>query len=296
MEKVLLIGNDINNATSSYSWEDLLNGLISFARLEKMPNKTNKPFPLLYEEIYLNAAKSHKTEEIELKDFIASNTGKLKPNEIHHRIMAMEVQDILTTNYDLTLEKCVDSSVKGVSNQGYIKETLYSLFRVHHVDNRHVWHIHGSEISPRSITLGYEHYSGYLQQMRNYVATGTKGTYKKQDFLPIAKRMSDGPLDYFSWVEFFFTHDVHIIGLNLDFVEMHLWWLLTFRSRAKVEGRFPVKNSLFYYLPERFVNDYRHKLELLEVNGVKTIAISRQEGEKLNYYKKVLDHIDHLKK
>jgi hypothetical protein len=296
MEKVLLIGNDINNATSSYSWDDLLNGLTSFARLKQTPNKINKPFPLLYEEIYLSSARLHGTEEVKLKEFIASNTGKLKPNEIHHRIMSMDVQDILTTNYDLTLEKCVGAELKNISNSGYIRETLYSLFRVHQLDNKRIWHIHGSEISPRSITLGYEHYSGYLQQMRNYVATGTKGTYKRNDFLPVAKRLANGPLDYFSWVEFFFTHDVHIIGLNLDFVEMHLWWLLTYRSRAKVEVLFPVKNSLFYYVPERFVDDSRHKLELLEVNGVKTIAISRKEGEKLNYYKKVLDHIDHLNK
>jgi len=296
MNNALLVGNDINNATSSYSWDDLLNGLIRFARLEKIPNKSNKPFPLLYEEIYLNAAKSHKTEEIKLKDFIASNTGKLEPNEIHRKIMGIEVQDILTTNYDLTFEKCIDPALKNSSNQGYIRETLYSLFRVHQVESKRIWHIHGSELSPRSITLGYEHYSGYLQQMRNYVATGTKGTYKKEEFKPLAKRIADGPLDHFSWVEFFFTHDIHILGLNLDFVEMHLWWLLTYRARAMVEKRFQVRNSLFYYLPERFVKNSKHKLELLEVNGVKCIPVSQRGSNKLDYYEKVLDRIQHINK
>lgn len=295
MEKVLLIGNDINNATSSYSWDDLLDGLISFAQLNNTPDNTNKPFPLLYEEIYLNSARLHGTDEITLKDFIASNTGKLEPNEIHRRIMGMDVKDIFTTNYDLTLEKCLNVSLKNISNRGFIRETLYSLFRLHQVDSKRIWHIHGSEVTPRSITLGYEHYSGYLQQMRNYVATGTRGTYKKKDFRPIKKRIEDGPLAYFSWVEFFFTHDIHILGLNLDFVEMHLWWLLTYRARAMVERRFPIRNSMYYYLPEQSVSDSRHKLELLEVNGVKSFPIKHKRSNKLDYYTKVLDYIEHIK-
>jgi hypothetical protein len=296
MQKVLLIGNDINNATSSYSWDDLLSGLISFARLKNAPNKDNKPFPLLYEEIYLNSARQHGTKEIELKDFIASNTGKLEPNKIHRRIMDMGVNDILTTNYDLTFEKCVDSSVKDISNQGYIQEILYSLFRIHLLGERRIWHIHGSEVSPHSIILGYEHYSGYLQQMRNYVATGTKGTYKRKDFLPMIRRIASGPLEHFSWVEYFFTHDVHILGLNLDFVEMHLWWLLTYRARLMVENRISIQNDIYYYLPEQLAQGAKHKLELFEVNGVKAITIPLRGGNKMAYYNSVLDKVENSNK
>jgi hypothetical protein len=292
MGKVLLIGNDINNATSSYSWSDLLDSLLDFAHLEIWPDKANKPFPMLYEEIYLNAARSNSIKKISLKEFIASKTAKLEPNQIHERVMASEKEVILTTNYDLTFEKCMGAEQKRLSNGGYIRETLYSLFRVHQLEDKTIWHIHGSEITPRSITLGYEHYSGYLQQMRNYIASGTRGTYKKKDFLPIAQRIETGPLEHFSWVDYFFTDDVHIFGLNLDFVEMHLWWLLTYRARLIVEKRIPLSNKIYYYIPSNLVGSSKPKLDLLKVNGVECISLSTKGSDKLNYYNDVLDQIE----
>ena len=57
--RVLLVGNDINNATSDYSWANLLTDLIDYAKLEEVPSMDNKPFPLFYEEIYLNSAKKY---------------------------------------------------------------------------------------------------------------------------------------------------------------------------------------------------------------------------------------------
>ncbi len=291
MAKALLIGNDINNATSSYSWSDLIDSLLDFANLEQWPEKANKPFPMLYEEIYLNAARINGIKEIELKEFIASKTVKLDPSQIHQRIMSSDIDVILTTNYDLTFEKCLESKPT-ISNKGFIKETLYSLFRVHQLEGKSIWHIHGSEVSPRSITLGYEHYSGYLQQMRNYIASGTRGTYKKKDFLPIVRRIEGGPLEHFSWVEYFFTHDVHIFGLNLDFVEMHLWWLLTYRARLMVEKRISISNKIYYYIPASLVKSSKPKLDLLKVNGVDCIELTMRGSDRLNYYKKVLDQID----
>lgn len=43
-EKALLIGNDINNATESYSWLDLINGLLAYAKIDRKLNQVNKPF------------------------------------------------------------------------------------------------------------------------------------------------------------------------------------------------------------------------------------------------------------
>jgi len=165
MRTVLLIGNDINNATGNYSWDELIDGLINKANLSKIPNKKDKPFPLLYEEIYLNAARQNGFKEQSIKKFIASNTKNLDPNEIHERICRLSIGNILTTNYDLTFERTLGIEAKNVVNKGFIKESLYNLFRFHEANSTKIWHIHGSETTPKSITLGYEHYSGYLQQM-----------------------------------------------------------------------------------------------------------------------------------
>jgi hypothetical protein len=110
------------------------------------------------------------------------------------------------------------------------------------------------------------------------------------------RRIASGPLEHFSWVEYFFTHDVHILGLNLDFVEMHLWWLLTYRARLMVENRISIQNDIYYYLPEQLAQGAKHKLELFEVNGVKAITIPLRGGNKMAYYNSVLDKVENSNK
>jgi len=290
-EKILLIGNDINNATESYSWNDLINGLLQYAEIDNKVHIENKPFPLLYEEIYLKSHEIHNTSESRLKKYIASQTRKLNPNLLHSLILDLKIENILTTNYDLLFEKASSLSTKKWVNKGFIKENLYSLFRFHKTQYNNIWHIHGSETSTRSITLGYEHYSGYLQQMRNYIANGTKGTYKKKDFESLSRRIKNNNVTYESWVDFFFTHDVHIFGLNLDFVEMHLWWLLTFRARAKIENRLEINNTIYYYYPKKYEQSSKYKLDMFNALGVKTIPERLIGNNKVDYYKKIIKKI-----
>lgn len=289
--KALLIGNDINNATETYSWNDLIKGLLEYAKIDKKINQVDKPFPMLYEEIYLNSRRAHDTPESRLKKYIAANTRKLNPNKLHESILELGIENIMTTNYDLSFEKTAGLDPKKCFNQGFIKESSYNMFRFHKTGNHKIWHIHGSQTVPNTITLGYEQYSGFLQQMRNYVATGTKGIYKKKDFLPIGKRIKDGNLSYESWIDFFFTHDIYIIGLNLDFVEMHLWWLLTYRARVIAENRFPVTNRIVYFYPKKYEKASRHKLEMFNVNGVETISERLQGNFKMGYYEKIIEKI-----
>lgn len=290
-KKALLIGNDINNATESYSWNDLIIGLMEYAKIDKKLNQVNKPFPMLYEEIYLNSRRAHNTSESRLKKYIASKTRKLNPNTIHSSILDLGIENIMTTNYDLSFEETANLDSKKCINNGFIKESSYNLFRFHKTSNHKIWHIHGSQTVPNTITLGYEQYSGYLQQMRNYVASGTKGIYKKKDFLPIGKRIKDGNLNYESWIDYFFTHDIYIFGLNLDFVEMHIWWLLTYRARVIAEQRFPVNNRIIYFYPKKYEKVSRHKLEMFNVNGIETFSERLQGDYRITYYEKIIERI-----
>lgn len=287
----LLIGNDINNATASYSWSDLLNGLIEFAGVDNMLSLDNKPFPLLYEEIYLSSAKSTKIKEIELKRFIAKETNKLAPNDIHHELLKLGIENIFTTNYDLTLEKAINSSEGKLRNQGVIKENLYSLFRYHRLKDKNIWHIHGSQRAPNTITLGYEHYGGYLQQMRNYLISGIKGRYQGKDFEPLTNSIIFDRIKHHSWMDYFFSHNVFILGLNLDFVEMHLWWLLTIRTRMMITERVSVSNKIIYYYPEMFHNSSKAKLDLFNINGIETVPVEMKKNGQMEYYMKVIENI-----
>lgn len=290
-KKALLVGNDINNATSQYSWSDLLNGLIAHARIVDPPSMIDKPFPLLYEEIYLNSANLHHTKEIDLKRFIAKQTQRLEPNKIHKHIADLGIHNIFTTNYDLTIEKAIDPNHSELKNDGVIKERLYSLFRRHKVGRHNVWHLHGSELAPNTITLGYEHYGGYLQLMRNYLISGTKDNYQHKDFKALVANVKHESIQHHSWMGYFFSHDIFIFGLNLDFVEMHLWWFLTIRARFIVEGSIDINNKIYYYYPDIFEDRSKAKLDLLKVNGVKNISINMKDGDRLDYYNRVLEDI-----
>lgn len=291
INKVFLIGNDINNATASYSWENLLKDLTKYAGLKTLPNMLNKPFPLLYEEIILKTLAEGKIQENDLKKFIASKVTLLEPNNIHHAIAAMGIQHIFTTNYDCTLEQAFNGRIGKIKNIGCVKEVLFSLFRKNQIGKTNFWHIHGVSTHAQSITLGFEHYGGYLQHMRNYVVAGTKDTYKGIRFSPLELRIKKNKITHASWIDYFFTHDIEIFGLNLDVVEVHLWWLLTYRARMKATNKLTITNRIRYFYPKQYEVSSRHKLELLKACGVEVIGLPMKDGDRIGYYEKVLKKI-----
>jgi len=294
MEKVaLLVGNDINNISSGNSWSELLDGLTTYLSIDvDFPH--DKPFPLAYEEIFFKTIKHTSYKEDDIKRYVAEHVNRIESSNIHHLICNLGVKNILTTNYDLSLESVNSSAIKDITNKGYIKETKYSLFRKHEQDKTTFWHIHGSSTEPRSITLGYEHYSGYLQNIRNYVVSGTKDTYKNKTFKPLLLRMRDKEVENHSWLDLFFTVDIHIFGLALDFVETELWWLLTYREKTKFlkkSLKSPITNVIHYYIPEEFVATSKTKMDLLNSLGVIVIPIEGYSTNKQNYYESVIASI-----
>lgn len=279
----LLIGNGINNLSHGYSWNDVLESLND--KFSINVNTQNKPFPLAYEEIYFNILKGNgkNNTESRVKKFIAEKIAKIKPNAIHQAITNLECQNIMTTNYDLAFENSIIQKTGSTQlrNAGIIKEQRYNVFRHHILGSKKIWHIHGDITVPNSITLGYEHYSGHLQGMRNYTITGSH--YKKEDYdqKPLTSRLKKKTITTeYSWIDNFFLRDIYIIGLTLDFMEIDLWWLLTSRERNKFlkKSEISINNNITYYLPSCFLDSSQCpeenikrllvKVELLESVGV----------------------------
>jgi len=286
----LLIGNDINNISKGQSWKDLLNDIVAFCLPEGcFQLDERKPFPLLYEEIFLTAIRRKHIREAELKSFIAEKTLNIAPNEIHEAIRELVPAHVMTTNYEFTLEGEIPQS-----NDGLILERIFSIFRKYKIGHTDYWHIHGDCLNPLSINLGFEHYGGQLQQMRNYVVSGTTYTSPQAPRQSLVRRIQQHmPVKDDSWLDLFFTRDIHIFGLSLDFVESDLWWLLTYRARQKFQkNTIQVKNALYYYIPAELVSNSRFKLEMLAANDVKVIEITA--GNKLAYYEEVMRKIRQL--
>ena len=285
---VIMVGNGINDITASYSWKDLIKDLIKFTHHQSKIYRRNKSFPLLYEEIYLKYLIDGNKNERTLKEFISEKINSLPPpNSVHKKLMKSNLSDIITTNYDYTIEAGGDSNARIFENKGLVKENLYSVFRHSKIKKTRIWHIHGEKNLPRTILLGYEHYSGMLQQMRNYIATGTGDTYKLGEIKPLISHLKNDNVKNDSWLDLFFTKNINIIGLSLSFAETDIWWLLTYRARQKFKHKPPITNKITYYFPEEFRNN--SVIGLLEATGVRTIGIKLTHS--IKYYETVIDAI-----
>lgn len=282
----ILVGNGINNITQGHSWDNLITKISDFCGVgSRISDEKEKHFPLLYEEIFLTAARKGNISELDLKGFIAKTISYIERNTIHEELMSLKINDIMTTNYDFNLEGIVPEK-----NAGVIDETLYSVFRHYRSKGKRIWHLHGDVLHPRSINLGFEHYIGQAQQVRNYVATGTSYQSKKINQAPLIRRLQSGKLEGHSWIDLFFTSNVHIIGLNLGFVETELWWLLTYRARMMADKKLKsiIKNKIAYYIPKKYVSSSRAKLDMFDATDVKWIPIDKSGDA---YYREVISMI-----
>lgn len=290
MKKVLLVGNGINNITekASHSWENILSRIAEISN-ENINITKKKPFPLLYEEIYLKTLKAKGLKEGELKQIIATLIAGIEPNVIHQELINLDYDNYITTNYDYSLEQIILKSkpIESIKNNGIVQESKYSVFRHNVTGDKRFWHIHGEINYPNSITLGFEHYGGQLQQIRNYIVSGTN--YKNIDLnkLPLRKQLKNSHITRnHSWIDYIFTHDVHIIGLSLDYIETDLWYLLTNRARFQMEYSGLIKNKIIYYCPNNYKNAIKD--ELMLANGIETVYL---QGEKLEFYNNVINEL-----
>lgn len=283
-QSVLLVGNGINADSPGYKWKDLISELISeFGRGKKI-EQGDKSFPMLYEEIVLKSG-GKVLREKEIKEFIAEKVQRIEPTRIHNEIAKASFDAILTTNYDYSLEAAMGSNGPKLKNEGFVKETRYSLFRHTIIGDTKLWHIHGEAKSPTSILLGCEQYCGYLQYARNYVATGVGENYGGR-IETLERRMKRGDRTILSWVDHFFLSDIYILGLTMDFVEMHLWWILTYRARAIKSGLLPISNKVVFFIPGRYVKENQERLQLLESCGVLVFSFPYQRLRRLRYYRR----------
>lgn len=284
---VLLLGNGLNNLSPGYSWKDLTRDLSEMAGYGEL-SLDGKPFPLVYEQLIVRALRSGRCSERDLKERIADRVRRLEVNDLHRDFVAMAGDEIITTNYDTVLERALGWTGGRIVNEGVVPEIAYSLFRFNTVDDVRLWHIHGLATSPSSIMLGYEHYSGYLQMMRSYLATGTGRAYRNRSFEPFPRRLRRGSLDINSWLDLFLTRDIAIVGLAMDFVEIHLWWLITWRARLIHEHGLPVDNSILYFHPTSERDRLRHRAALLGDAGVDVREVPDRGGWR-RYYERVRD-------
>lgn len=283
----LLLGNGLNRLTMQLSWSDLLEKLASDLGLAgQLDNHASKPLSLLFEELCVRLPDFEKTRDAEhsVKKHIAKLMGEFPPHPLLLRL-APRFQVILTTNYDISVEDALAGHL--YTSRPLLPESRYSLFRRTTVGTRSVWHIHGESSRPQSIMLGYDHYAGYLQKVRNYLTSGlpTEGRVGH-----IRSPLRSGAQDFeryeapHSWVDHFLRDHIHIVGLGIDFTEIDLWWLLVYKRRRDTK----TGKTFFYAIDldgELEVRD-RAKFSLFASMGV-DVSVVRAENYAEGYEKVV---------
>ncbi|MEM7035621.1 MAG: SIR2 family protein [Bacteroidota bacterium] len=287
--KVLLLGNGINRIDNDYSWEHLMRELLDFTGLTDSISVKDKPFPLLYEEIYLRWVEHSRKPELELKRKIRDLLRNIRSNSLHKQVMGMQVDEVLTTNYDYNLEAAIPGGVRKARYIHPVKGSKYSLLRRRQAQDKIVWHIHGEVHAPGTILLGYEQYAGYLQTIRNYMIQGVK--YKELELPSLNLRLKQGDRTVMSWIDHFFFSDVYIVGLNMDFVEMHLWWILDFRARLRFDKRYTIDNKVTFIFPSADASWIKPRIDLLCACDVGAMAVPVVDNQWKKMYRNTLKYI-----
>ena len=234
---ILLVGNGPNRVSpQGVSWSQLMGELRATAGMATSGHET-KPFPLHFEEIR-NAflARTPKAKEATFLRLVAKRMEALRPNDIHRRLTALNVANILTTNYDDCLERALAPTASVADFD--TGESKHSLFRRSRIGRRYFWHLHGEIWRPNSVLLGHDRYVESCSHLRHYLDPRQGIAFKQHPqglkalFLDANAAISVRRPH--SWVDLFMLRDVHIVGLSMDYTEIDLWYLLSLRHRLRL--------------------------------------------------------------
>ncbi len=259
MNTTILLGNGINRCIlSDISWGNLLEVI---AREYDVNLNRDVSFPMQFENIVNQILKKRKTPGdsiyVEVKEKISEPLKNAQlPLSAPHRAFTSAADCILTTNYDFLLEQSLDADIASLPFYPRQSQNKYNLKNPFRAGGKEVFHIHGDILRTQSICLGYEHYAGTLQHLREAIARKKKtGKEEKPSIIRILEKSpSSGASDSSvttAWAEKFFTDNVHIVGLGLSESEIDLWWLITYRAYLYYSDRFGAKslirNTIVYH-------------------------------------------------
>jgi len=284
INKTLLLGNGLNRAIDKdrASWPSLL---LKLEKLSDIPiaNFENKPLPLVFEQMRLNAMYMGQNPNrlLESVSRILSIYTENKLEEIYSKI----TKNVLSTNYTHLPFFCHEKRLN-IPKQKFpnINENTHSLFRSYQYKNLSVWNIHGSVHIHTSILLGHNQYAKYLAQIRDYLYKGVKYSkaptpYKSTLLTPNPDFKFDSADKVYSWVDLFLRDEIHVVGFGMDFTENILWWLLA--EKLALQLKYPSKVGPFIYY-KVIVKDHQETIrqqavmEMMRDIGVRIIEVEAE--------------------
>lgn len=286
MRNTVFFGNGLNRVSdNAVSWNNLLDDL----KVDKKFTHKTLPNTMVYERIFMEKhvpEESQKADELIIKEKIAYAMESQGSNELFELLTNMNFDNYLTTNYDYAFEKAIGSEPEKLST-----EDIYSLRRKRAYQTNHgtklLWNIHGEIENPKSIMLGLDHYCGSVSKIDSYI----KGTYsyvtegKENPVISISDKLKKQQFCHTSWVDLFFSSNVHIIGFSLDYSETDIWWLLN--KRARFAANILVNNKIYFYT-NNIDEEKRGLLESFDVSVVPTPIV---DNDYKGMYKSAIENM-----
>ena len=254
MKNVLLMGNGMNRAyrSEAFSWQKLLEDMTT---VENLPEHKNLPFPL---EVVLRTNDQVDKALVQFSGQMYGSVESEKMRCVLAELLKLGFDEILTTNYDYTLEgtaiypkKVTNAWLKKTmqhTNEVAKAESAYLLHTYQSVEfkgvpNR-IWHIHGEARKPSSIVIGHYMYVNLVSKWREKLKERAD-KYKTWDY----------EKESACWLDSFVLGNVYVLGLGMDFSELDLWWLLNRKKREKAEH-----GKVIFYDPEKPGDEAKYAL------------------------------------
>ena len=242
----LLIGNGLNQCLEGgLPWGDLLQQI---ALNYGVDYRNEIPMPLEFERLVNTYLQHNPSDAADIYNRVKQDVADLvkaaefPEKAIHSELKSLTINSLITTNYDLFLEYVWDDHFIPFIN----KSTKYLRNSVGKINGIDFFHAHGCVTVPSTICLGYEHYMGTIERIRNDI-NRTKDTVGCMNIAAILKGIME-PSN--TWAEKIYTTNVHIIGFGLYECEADFWWLLTHRASmyyANKGGQNLIRNTITYY-------------------------------------------------
>lgn len=256
---VLLLGNGINRAYGSKSWDEL-----TCYKMDDGDSRLPNPLKII---LKLNKQNEKNIKNLDVANLFSGSLASEKHRKVLCRLLTVGFDHILTTNYSYELE-CASNS-KSTTNHNYIKslmknssarnraENKYLLHTYNHccVDNtkNKIWHIHGEARKPLGIVLSHYDYGNLFSRYKIFFDKRGNMYQKCQE--------NNTPIYYNSWLDAFVMGNVFIIGFGFDFSEFDMWWLLNRKHNENAQT-----GEVYFFEPETNAN--HEKYELMKCFGV----------------------------
>lgn len=224
--KVLFVGNGVLLLNKGTCWSEL------FRRLNpdeaSIPGICNIPFAMRPEAV-------RGTDVEEVQRLTAASISSDMPHDILKRLVFMNFDAILTTNYTYEIEDALTEGKWNESRRKNCHTTLYGSPHVRYntykcnlvkdIKGREVpvFHVHGEKNRKHSLVLSYYSYADAVYHLIE-MNKRRKNEYEEH-------QITGTPVACQGWLDYFLLGEVYAIGFGFDLSEFDIWWAVERKSR-----------------------------------------------------------------